>query len=65
MIAVSQSLSRSGRFTFWDGVGSILYIPADHAVLPSMIEQSEELDKLMDAYPKEMMQAFMAAMSKT
>jgi ABC-type transport system involved in multi-copper enzyme maturation permease subunit len=48
----------SGRFTFWLCVGSILYILLIMLFYPSMIEQSEELDKLMESYPKEMMQAF-------
>ncbi|RPJ02813.1 MAG: hypothetical protein EHM39_01045 [Chloroflexi bacterium] len=48
----------SRRFVFWLSVGTFLYILLIMLFYPSMIEQSEQLDELMESYPKEMMQAF-------
>jgi ABC-type transport system involved in multi-copper enzyme maturation permease subunit len=48
----------SSRVVFWAAVISFLYVLLIMVFYPSMIEQSEELDKLMESYPKEMMLAF-------
>jgi ABC-2 type transport system permease protein len=59
MAAVFKKAFRdSRRVTIWIVVISVLYVLLIMTFYPSMIEQSEELDKLMESYPKEMMQAF-------
>jgi ABC-type transport system involved in multi-copper enzyme maturation permease subunit len=59
VIAVFRKAFRdSSRVTFWLVVVSILYVLLVMAFYPSMIDQSAELDQLLEAYPKEMMQAF-------
>jgi ABC-2 type transport system permease protein len=48
----------SRRMTFWMSVVSAGYILLVMAFYPSMIDQSAEIDKLIEAYPKEMLQTF-------
>ncbi|MBI5957979.1 MAG: ABC transporter permease subunit [Chloroflexi bacterium] len=54
----NKAFHDSGRFVFWMSVASVLYVLLIMAFYPSMIEQSEEMDKLMESYPKEMMSMF-------
>lgn len=59
VVAVFRKAFRdSSRVTWWLVVFSVLYVLMIMAFYPSMIDQSAEMDKLLDAYPDEMMKAF-------
>lgn len=58
MAVFRKAFHDSWRVTFWLSVVSVAYVLLIMVFYPSMIDQSAEMDKLLNAYPKEMMQAF-------
>lgn len=59
MIAVfRKAFYDSRKLVIWLIVLSILYVLLIMAFYPSMVEQSADFDKLIESYPKEMLQAF-------
>lgn len=55
-----KSMRDSRRTLFWLSFGFTLYTVFIMSFYPSMIEQSDQLEELMDSYPPEMMNMFMA-----
>ncbi len=61
MLSVLRKSMRDSRRTlFWLGFGFALYSVFIMSFYPSMLEQSDQLEELMDSYPPEMMNMFMA-----
>ncbi len=59
MIAVFQKAFRdSRRMIFWLGFGSALYILFVMAFYPSMLEQGDDLNEMLESYPDEMIAMF-------
>ncbi len=56
--AFRKAFRDSSRVLLWLSIFSVLYVLLIMAFYPSMVEQSAAMDRLMDAYPKEMLQAF-------
>ncbi len=48
----------SSRVTLWMSVGLAAYILMIVSIYPAMVEQAEEMDKLMESYPKELLAMF-------
>jgi ABC-2 type transport system permease protein len=59
LIAVfRKAFHDSRRMMFWMSVSLVGYILLIMAFYPSMIDQSATMDKMLESYPKEMLQAF-------
>jgi ABC-type transport system involved in multi-copper enzyme maturation permease subunit len=48
----------SWRVTFWLSVISVAYVLLVMVFYPSMVDQSKQINELLQSYPKQMMQAF-------